>query len=81
MCVAAGKWLFVMLTLCCSNTFTPLHLLLNATDRIVLCIKRSTASGDVCAAIISPDDLAFVLKVSEAVVAQSIFCAGIHLTA
>lgn len=32
-------------------------------------------------AIIIADDLAFVLKVSEAVVAQSIFCAGIHLTA
>lgn len=30
-------------------------------------------------AIIIADDLDFVLKVSE--VAQSIFCAGIHLTA
>lgn len=38
-------------------------------------------SGVVHVAIISPDDLTFVLKVSEAVVAQSIFCAGIYLPA
>lgn len=44
-------------------------------------IKRGPVLGEVCVAIISPGDLAFVLKVSEAVVAQSIFCAGIHLMA
>lgn len=45
------------------------------------CIKRSPVLGEVRVAIISPGDLTFVLKVSEAVVAQSIFRAGIHLTA
>lgn len=38
----------------------------------MLYIKLSMASDKVCVAVISPDDLAFVLKVSEA---------GIHLTA
>lgn len=60
----AGKWLFIMLTLCCLNTFIPIRLVLNDTIRFVLCIKRSTALGEVCAAIISAGDLAFVLKVS-----------------
>lgn len=62
-------------------TFTCIHLLANDTDKIVLYIKRSMASDKVCVAFISPDDLVFVFKVSDAVVAQSIFCAGIHLTA
>lgn len=78
MCLAG---MFVMLTLCCLDTFTPFQLLLNDAGRTAIRVERSTASGKACVAIISPDDLAFGLKVSEAVVAQSIFRAGIHLTA